>query len=147
MSAMEKHELYIWNLQSVVLCCCKLMHAVVTFKVHLNYLKTMKIKMRYLFLYTSQQEMKLKAWCNSANVLLPEAEPELAGKARQQCTWMQRNNRPLNVHVMCIGKKKRGLYRGRPCVLWPSENRTLSWSSNNAGNSIRLQGFWWKIRI
>lgn len=37
------------------------MHAVVTFKVHLNYLKTMKIKMRYLFLYTSQQEMKLKA--------------------------------------------------------------------------------------
>lgn len=66
----------------------------------------MKIKMRYLFLYTSQQEMKLKAWCNSANVLLPEAEPELAGKARQQCSWMQRNNRPLNVHVMCIGKKK-----------------------------------------
>lgn len=54
------------------------MHAVVTFKVHLNCLKTIKIKMRYLFFYTSQQEIKLKIWCNSVNVILQETVPELA---------------------------------------------------------------------
>lgn len=54
------------------------MHAVVTFKVHLNCLKTIKIKMRYLFLYTSQQQIQLKTWCNSVNVILPETDPELA---------------------------------------------------------------------
>lgn len=76
------------------------MHIVVTFKVPLNCLKTIKTKMRYLFMYTVQQEIKLKTLCNSVNVILPETEPELAVKAVGKCTCLQRNNMPLNMHVM-----------------------------------------------
>lgn len=47
------------------------MHVVVTFKVHSNCLKTIKIQMSYLFIYTLQQEMKLQTWCSCGSGILP----------------------------------------------------------------------------
>lgn len=70
-SVMEKQNLYLWNLESVGLCYCKWIHVVVTFKVHSNCFKTIKIQMSYLFIYTLQQEMKLQTWCSSGSGILP----------------------------------------------------------------------------
>lgn len=70
-SVLEKQNLYLWHLGSVGLCYCKWMHVVLTFKVHSNCLKTIKIQMSYLFIYTLQQEMKLQTRWSSGSGILP----------------------------------------------------------------------------
>lgn len=103
-SVLEKQNLCLWYLESVGLCYCKWMHVAVAFKVHLNCLKTIKIQMSYLFIYTLQQEMKLQTWRSSGSGILPGS-------------WGTGQSVPVCRGMTCHGKVKDGQEKRRESSL------------------------------